>query len=168
MCESYTNRSAIRGGRRPPLCPRPGSHPVITCDGPTYPTEAANRPFRWTHIEDPGKGLPATIPPAARMMPVESWPSDPVSGSVRERGPQQVFGRVRRRAGRDRMRMGPVELAQAHAVEGDPGIVLRLLQLPGRLAEIHLALAGVVHTHRAAPLALVAGRGIAGATLLVT
>src|SRR6185312_13932224 len=85
-----------------------------------------------------------------------------------ERGPQQVFGRVRRRAGRDRMRMGPVELAQAHAVEGDPGIVLRLLQLPGRLAEIHLALAGVVHTHRAAPLALVAGRGIAGATLLVT
>src|SRR5262245_21566876 len=78
------------------------------------------------------------------------------TGSVGERGPQQVLGRVRRRPGGDRVGVGPVELAQAHAVEGDPGVVRRLLQLPGRLAEVHLALAGVLHGHRAAPLALVA------------
>jgi len=49
--------------------------------------------------------------------------------------------------------VGPVELAQAHAIERDPGVVRRQLQLPGRLAEIHLALASVRHAHRAAPLA---------------
>src|SRR5215468_2286947 len=89
------------------------------------------------------------------------------TGSVGERGPQQVLGRVRRRPGGDRVGVGPVELAQAQAVEGDPGVVRRLLQLPGRLAEIHLALAGVVRGHRAAPLALVAGRRSTGATLLI-
>src|SRR5215470_4962991 len=104
------------------------------------------------------------------MTPATPWRSGLASGtgSAGERGPQQVLGRVGRRPGGDRVGVGPVELAQAHAVEGDPGIVRRLLQLPRGLAEIHLALASVLHAHRAAPLALVAGRGSTGATLPVT
>lgn len=64
-----------------------------------------------------------------------------------QRHPQQVLGRVGRRTGRDRMSMGPVQLAQAHAVEGDPGIMRRKLKLPGRLSEIHLARPSVLSAH---------------------
>src|SRR5215469_18856420 len=87
----------------------------------------------------------------ASLSRARAWPgSDLVRepGLAGQRHPQQVLGRVGRRPGHDRMGMGPVELAQAHAVEGDPGVVRRELQLSGRLAEIHPARASLLSAHR--------------------
>jgi hypothetical protein len=61
-----------------------------------------------------------------------------------ERCPEQVLGRVGGRAGGDRMSVGPVDLAEAYAVERNPGVMCRKLQLPGRLAEINPARASVL------------------------
>jgi hypothetical protein len=64
-----------------------------------------------------------------------------------KRCPEQVLGRVGGRTGGDRMSVGPVDLAEAHAVERNPGVVCRKLQLSGRLAEINPTRASVLAAH---------------------
>lgn len=63
----------------------------------------------------------------AQTLPGESgaglWGLAGGTARVGKRRPQQVLGRVGGRAGRDRVSMGPVQLAQADTVEGNPGIM---------------------------------------------
>src|SRR5579859_481354 len=64
-----------------------------------------------------------------------------------QRGTQEILRSVNRRAGGDRVGMGAIKLTQLDAIEGDPGVMRGGFQLPGRLADVHLADARLRDAH---------------------
>src|SRR5256885_2244364 len=68
--------------------------------------------------------------------------------ALAQRGPQQVLRGIGRRARGDRAGMRTIELTELDAVKGDPGVMNRELQLPGRLVDVHLTGACLGNAHR--------------------
>src|SRR5437868_3194348 len=100
-----------------------------------------NVPSAWAVMDPPLRaGPPATAMRAGLGLSGLVSSADVPS----KRCPEHVLGRVGGRAGCDRMSVGPVDLAEAHAVERNPGVMRRKLQLSGRLAEINPARASVL------------------------
>jgi len=86
---------------------------------------------------------------AGRHAPRTGGSSDfvPWAPALAERGPQDVLGGVGGGARGDRVDVGAVQLTEVDAVEGNRGVVARELQLPGRLADVHLAGAWLGDAH---------------------
>src|SRR5215469_1735878 len=90
---------------------------------------------------------------AGRHAPRTGGSSDfvPWAPALAERGPQDVLGGIGGRARGDRVDVGAVQLTEVDAVEGNPGVVAREFQLPGRLADVHLTGAHLRDAHDASP-----------------
>jgi hypothetical protein len=65
-----------------------------------------------------------------------AWSSPAISAA------RSTFSAASASAGDDRVGVRPVEIAEAYAVVGYPGVVHCLLQLPGGFAQVNAAVAG--------------------------
>src|SRR6266581_4005163 len=100
----------------------------------------------------------------ARAPPLR--PRSRLAGLVRalaQRGPQHVLRGIGGRARGDRAGMRAVQLAELDAVEGDPGVMNRELQLPGRLVDVNLTRACLGNAHRPPSLTGTPSRGAGAA-----